>query len=323
MTAPGEPVAAVDCGTNSTRLLVLGGGGERLERRMVITRLGAGVDRTGALSGEAVERTLAVLVQYRQLLDRHHVAASHLRAAATSAARDASNAADFLDPAEAILGRRPEVIEGEEEGRLSYLGATAGLDPRGGPYLVVDIGGGSTELILGRSPESSSEAAGPAAVVSLDIGCVRLAERFLHHDPPGPDELAAAHEAVRSLVGAVRDGGSFSGGRRLVGLAGTVSALTVMALGLDRFVEEKVHHARVDRRQVRELAARLASLPLEERRRVRGMEPERADVIVGGAIVLEEVMDAFSFGELTTSESDILDGLAAELRGRSAGGAAV
>ncbi|HET9091621.1 MAG TPA: Ppx/GppA phosphatase family protein [Acidimicrobiales bacterium] len=314
----GEPVAAVDCGTNSTRLLVLGGDGERLERRMTITRLGAGVDRTGTLSGDAVERTLVVLREYRQLLDLHHVSASHLRAAATSATRDAANAEDFLDPAEAILGRRPEVIEGEEEGRLSYLGATSGLDPLGGPYLVVDIGGGSTELILGRSPEPSSDGAGPSAVVSLDVGCVRLAERFLRHDPPGEDELAAAHEAARSLVAAVRDSGSFSGGRRLIGLAGTVSALTVMALGLDRFVEEKVHHARVDREQVRRLAARLASLPLEERRREPGMEPARADVIVGGAIVLEEVMDVFSFGEFTASESDILDGLAAELRRQGA-----
>ncbi|MHB1987709.1 MAG: DUF501 domain-containing protein [Acidimicrobiales bacterium] len=320
-------VAAVDCGTNSTRLLVLGPDGRRLDRRMTITRLGAGVDRTGTLDLAAIERTVKVLEEFGEVIEHHGVART--RVAATSATRDASNSATFLDAAEAILQVRPEVIEGSEEGRLSYRGATASLDPRAGPYLVVDIGGGSTELIIGEVAETVAYPAGqvvpsrpqpaPAAVVSLDVGCVRLTERFFHSDPPSSREMAAARARVRELVearilgGSATETGLWRAGRSLIGLAGTVSALTVMALGLDGFDETKVHHAKVSRSSVGELTNRLAGLSLSERRELRGMEVERADVIVGGAVVLEEVMDAFGYTELTSSESDILDGIAAEL----------
>ena len=332
------PVAAVDCGTNSTRLLVLGPDRRRLARRMRITRLGAGVDRTGRLEDAAIGRTFAVLEEYRRLLDEHGVdtgpGTKSVRAAATSATRDAGNAAAFLDGAESILGVRPEVIEGTEEGRLSYLGATAELDPTTGPYLVVDIGGGSTELIVGHLPSDgvrrapaaaeaveAAEAAqaveaaeAVAAVVSLDVGCVRLTERYLPSDPPTTDELAAAHSAVRELIDRARDREpAYKTANRMIGLAGTVSALTVMALGLDGFDEKLVHHARISRAEIEDLAARLASVPLAERRQLRGMEVERADVIVGGAIVLQEVMDSFGIGEFTASESDILDGIAFQL----------
>lgn len=303
-----SPVAAVDCGTNSTRLLVLSGDGHRLERHSRITRLGAGVDRSGRLDASAIERTLSVLADYARLVDGHGVPPAHVRVAATSAARDAANAEEFLAPAEKILGVRPEVIVGEEEGRLSYRGATADLDHHDGPFLVVDIGGGSTELIVGRPGDVGDS---PAAVISLDIGCVRLTERHLPSDPPTGRELAAAHAAARAQLRAARDENpAYSSARRLIGLAGTVSAVTVLALGLGSFVEEKVHLARISRDEVVEVTRRLATLPLEERKRVAGLEPERADVIVGGAVILDEVLGAFGFSEFTTSESDILDGIA-------------
>jgi exopolyphosphatase/guanosine-5'-triphosphate,3'-diphosphate pyrophosphatase len=310
----GEPVAAVDCGTNSTRLLVLDGSAKRLDRRMQITRLGEGVDQYGELSAPAIRRTLEVLQEYRGVLDGHGVVRERIRVAATSATRDARNAEVFLNGAEAVLGVRPEVIGGEQEGRLSWRGATAGLagamSARSGEEIVVvDVGGGSTELITGRLGESS-----PEAVESMDVGCVRVSERFLRHDPPEPGELEAARAVIREHVSSVRD--AAAGHRRpatLVGLAGTVSALTVMALGLEAFDEGRVHHARLSLSTVNDLTNQLASLSLADRRGVHGMEVERADVLVGGALVLAEVMSVFGFDELIASEADILDGMALEL----------
>ena len=172
-------VAAIDCGTNSTRLLV-SEDGRPLERRMRITRLGQGVDATGRLAPEAVERTLGTLRQYRQVMDQLGV--ERVRVTATSAARDAENRAELVDAVESVVGVHPELLSGEEEGRLSFLGATSGLDPAEGPFLVVDIGGGSTELVVGTEE--------PTGVVSVDVGCVRLTEKFLHGDPPAPEELS-------------------------------------------------------------------------------------------------------------------------------------
>ncbi|MHB8245077.1 MAG: Ppx/GppA phosphatase family protein [Acidimicrobiales bacterium] len=308
-----RPVAAIDCGTNSTRLLVLAGDRSRIDRRMRITRLGAGVDRSGSLDAAAVARTLETLEEYRKVMDSHGVEPGRARATATSAARDASNSAEFLDRCEGVLGVRPEIIEGEVEGRLSYAGATDDLDPTEGPYLVVDIGGGSTELIAGTegSDDGGGLKPGPGAIVSLDIGCVRVTERFLHSDPPSPAEIGSARATVRGFVTeAIGQQPGLAGARRLVGLAGTVSAMAVMALGLDGYDEHLVHHARISRDGVRDLTRRLCAAPLAERRELRGMERERSDVIVGGAIVLEEVMDCLRYEELTVSESDILDGIA-------------
>lgn len=311
MTETALSVAAVDCGTNSTRLLVLGEDGGRLERRSRITRLGAGVDRTGRLDPAAVDRTVAVLAEYRQLLEAHGVKEGRVRAAATSATRDADNAGDFLDRAEAALGVRPEVIEGVEEGRLSYRGATADLDSSEGPFLVVDVGGGSTELIVGGEDGGTE----PAAVVSLALGCVRLTERFLGSDPPSPDQLENARAAsLRLLQDALEDEPAFGRGHRLIGLAGTVSSLTVMALGLECFDFDRVHLARIGRGAIATVTSELAAEPLSRRREHRGIEPDRADVILGGAVVLEAVMDVFGYDELTASESDILDGIALQLR---------
>lgn len=321
------PVGAIDCGTNSTRLLILDAEGRRLERRMVITRLGRGVDQTGELAPEAIARTLDVLRQYHELLSEHGVAPDRLRIAATSAMRDAANAADLLDAAEQELGVRPEVIQGAEEGALSFRGATAGLAVGGPLYVVVDVGGGSTEVIVGTSSGSSlgappvgpGEGAGVASpagprVLSMDVGCVRITERYLVSDPPEPAELRAARVAVAErAVPAARELGIVPGKGTLVGLAGTVSSLTVMALGLEGFDERRVHHARLTLAEVDGLTHELAQLPVADRREVRGMERERADVIVGGGVVLGEVMRALGFDELVASEADILDGMAAEL----------
>ncbi len=301
----GRPVAAIDCGTNSTRLLILDEKARRLERRMTITRLGAGIDRRKRLDPAALERSLAVLGEYKELARRHGVGAT--RAVATSALRDAVDAERFLSPAAELLGVRPEVISGEEEGRLSFRGATASLEDPAGPFLVLDIGGGSTELILGGGGAVSSS-------VSLDIGCVRVTERYLSSDPPTRDELEAARRGIGEVLTAgLGPAESWRPARQLIGLAGTVSALTVMALGLDGFREERVHHARLSREAVQELGKRFASLPVAERRALRGMEEARADVILGGSLVLDEVMGYLGWEELVASEADILDGVAAEL----------
>jgi len=302
--SPAPPVAAVDCGTNSTRLLISPGGGVTLDRRMRITRLGAGVDRTGRLAPEAIARTLDVLSEFRQAMDRFGVERS--LATATSAVRDASNSREFLAPATDVLGEVPVVLSGQLEGLLSYGGATAELDAEG-PYLVLDIGGGSTELVT-ESPERE------AVVVSLDIGCVRVTERFLGSDPPSPDELAEAGHHVRQLVaGAARQHPGFRQARCLVGLAGTVSALGVLALGLDRYDRDAVHHSVITRAGVGQLVSELASAPVAARRLRPGMERDRADVIVGGALILHVAMEELGYDEVLVSESDILDGIVAEL----------
>ncbi len=312
----GGAVAAVDCGTNSTRLLVTDAAGGTLARRMVITRLGAGVDRTGALAPEAIGRTVAVLAAYKETMDEHAVV--RLRATATSAARDASNADEFFDAAERALGRRPELLTGEEEGRLSYRGATLDLDPAGGPYLVVDLGGGSTELVAGAS-DPSGEGDPVAGAVSLDVGCVRVTERFLDGDPPDLASVARASEHVAGLVrDAVEKMPALAVPRTMVGVAGTVATLATLSLGLDHYERERVHHAVLTRATVGDLASELLAEPAAARAARPGVEPERADVIAAGALVLAEVMAVTGHEELVVSESDILDGIAAELRDRGA-----
>lgn len=298
------PVAAIDCGTNSTRLLVADADGRPLERLMRITRLGQGVDRTGRLAEEAIGRTLSVLAEFREVMDERSVVRA--RATATSAARDAKNADEFAKRVTEVLGIAPEVLPGEEEGRLAYLGATAGLDPGEGPYLVIDVGGGSTELVGGGGPTLE--------VVSLEIGCVRATERFFDHDPPLAGELEAARSQVRKLVrGALQARPGLEGGRRLIGLAGTVAALVRLDQGLLEYDRDRVHHAPLRLASVERLLAGLSHEPLERRLSWPGLEPERADVIIGGAVVLAEAMATLGFEVLTASEADLLDGVAAEL----------
>lgn len=313
MTGTGEAVAAVDCGTNSTRLLVVDADRKTLTRRMEITRLGQGVAATGRLAPEAVDRTIEVLLGYRRLMD--DLGVGRVRMTATSAARDAGNREDFLAAAGAAVGSVPELLTGDEEGRLSFTGATAGLDAGLGPFLVADIGGGSTELVDGPSPDPGSDRFGVAGVCSLDVGCVRLTETSLPSDPPRPEEVEAARATVTALVrGAMNDvPGLARPPTTFIGLAGTVSALTRLHQRLDVYDRDRVHHAWLGKETVDQLLAGLAAETVEQRRRRKGMEAARADVIVGGAIVLAELMALVGAERCLVSESDILDGLAMSL----------
>jgi exopolyphosphatase/guanosine-5'-triphosphate,3'-diphosphate pyrophosphatase len=300
-----SPAAAIDCGTNSTRLLVAYPHGPILERLQHITRLGQGVDQSRRLAPDAINRTLDVLHKYRGVMDRHGVAT--VRMTATSAARDALNRDDFFDAAEKVVGTRPELLGGEAEGRLSFAGATSDLDPSTGPWLIVDIGGGSTELVVGPATGTQDR---PTAVRSLDVGCVRVSERFLVSDPPTAGEIEAARRFSAELLHhAVRREPAFATGSTLVGLAGTVSCLASVDQGLQQYDRERVHHYLLTLDRVTSLVESLAGVTAAERRLVPGMEADRADVIVGGAVVLEEVMRTFGFDECLTSEADILDGL--------------
>jgi exopolyphosphatase/guanosine-5'-triphosphate,3'-diphosphate pyrophosphatase len=302
-------VAAVDCGTNSTRLLV-SDGGTTVERLMRITRLGQGVDQGRVLAPEAIERTVSVLRDYREVMDRHHV--GPVRMTATSAARDAANREEFFAAAEAAIGVRPELLSGEEEGRLSFAGATAELDPHHGPYLIVDIGGGSTEFAVGpRDPDHPLE---PFGAVSVDIGCVRLTEKFLHHDPPRPEELSQAVSVVRDyLDDAIRALPESAAAAQLVGLAGTVTTMAAVEIGLATYDRERIHHFVLTRAAAEDVFRTLASEPRRDRIFNPGLEEERADVIVAGCLILVTIMRRFGFDECLVSEADILDGLAMSL----------
>ena len=292
-------VAAVDCGTNSTRLLV-SDGARSLERLMRITRLGQGVDATGRLAPEAIERTVAILREYRQVID--DLGATSVRATATSAARDAANRDDFFAAAEAALGVRPELLPGDEEGRLSFAGAVGDLDPAAGPFLVVDIGGGSTEFIVG-----STEAEG---VVTTDIGCVRITEKFLTSDPPAPEELANALGVVRDILEDVqRQLPAVREARTMVGLAGTVSTAAAVEIGLPTYDRDRIHHFVLTHDAVEDVFRTLATEPRRDRIHNPGLEEARADVIVGGMVILVAIMRAWEIDRCLVSEADILDGL--------------
>ena len=293
-------VASIDCGTNSTRLLVLRDGAT-VDRRMVITRLGAGVDRTGELDAAAIERTLAVLRDYRAAMDDHGV--ERVRIAATSAARDARNRDAFFDAAEAIVGARPELLGGDEEARLSFRGATAELNADDGPFLVVDIGGGSTELAFGTSE--------PEAVMSIDVGSVRLTERWIESDPPAPEELhACISVTTQYLEDVVREHPVMKDAKTLVGLAGTVSTVAAVEIGLPEYDRDRLHHFTLTRAAAEDVFRTLATERHADRIANPGLEPARADVIVGGCCALVSVLRFFAADELLVSESDILDGLA-------------
>ncbi|MDQ1445517.1 MAG: exopolyphosphatase / guanosine-5-triphosphate,3-diphosphate pyrophosphatase [Acidimicrobiaceae bacterium] len=298
-------VAAIDCGTNSTRLLVTDGEGRILERLMRITRLGQGVDASRRLAPEAIERTVAVLKEYRNAIDR--LGAERVRMTATSAARDASNREEFFDAAEAVLGVRPELLAGDEEGRLSFGGATTELDPADGPFLVVDIGGGSTEFVLGTTEAE--------AVLSLDIGCVRITEQFIHSDPPAPEELSQAVSVVHAYMEDVaRDVPGAKEARTLVGLAGTVTTMAAVEIGLAQYDRDRIHHFVLTRDAAEDVFRTLATERRADRLHNPGLEEARADVIVGGAVILVTMMRHFGFDRCLVSEADILDGLAATLR---------
>jgi exopolyphosphatase / guanosine-5'-triphosphate,3'-diphosphate pyrophosphatase len=300
-------VAAIDMGTNSTRLLVADVDGPTrdaklvtVERRTKITRLGQGVDRDRSLHPDAIERTLAALREYRGVID--DLGVERVRATATSAARDAGNRDDLFDPAEKVLGARPELLEGVAEARLEFIGATANLTEPA-PYLVVDVGGGSTEFIVGTDE--------PEGLQSIDVGCVRLTEQFLHSDPPTPEELSQAVSVVRDQLADVARAmpGSWDA-PTLIGTAGTVWTLAAIELGVDAGRSDLIDHFRLTRAAAEEVFRTLATEPIEQRRHNPGLEPGRVDVIVGGAIVVVSVMRHWGFESLLVSEADILDGLA-------------
>jgi len=296
----GRVVAGIDCGTNSTRLLVSRSGSQTLDRVMTITRLGQGVDATGRLDPVAVDRTLSTLQRYREVMDRHGVEAT--RITATSAARDASNRDEFFDAAAKIVGARPELLDGDSEARLSFLGATRELDPADGPFLVIDIGGGSTEFAVGASQCNGA--------ISVDIGCVRLTERFLQSDPPSADELSAAISVVDAyLDDVVRDVPATRDAAVLVGLAGTITTVAAVEIGLPAYNRDAIHHFRLTREAAEDVFRTLATETRAERIHNPGLEEARADVIVGGCCILVAIMRFFGFGECLVSESDILDGL--------------
>lgn len=292
-------VAAIDCGTNSTRLLVRDGP-TVLTREMTITQLGQGVDDTRRLAPTAIQRTLDCLVDYRVVLNKYGV--ERLRITATSAARDASNREQFFDEAEAIVGQRPELLAGLEEGKLSFAGATAELDPDDGPFLVVDIGGGSTEFAYG-----STEC---EAALSVDMGCVRFTEKYIQTDPPAPDELLACLSVTEAhLDDVVRLIPQVQQARTFVGLAGTVSAAAAIEVGLATYDREIIHHFKLSKAATEDVFRTLVTESREDRHHNPGLEEGRVDVIVGGMCILVKVMRYFGFAECLVSESDILDGL--------------
>lgn len=299
-----DPVlAAIDCGTNSTRLLIARGAGadkEALARVNTITRLGRGVDASGELDPDAITRTVGVLEEYRGLLDEHGV--ERVRMTATSAARDAANRDDFFTAAEAVIGTRPELLTGEQEAELSFRGATAELEAADGPFLVVDIGGGSTEFIVGTTEVEASK--------SIDIGCVRFTEQYIESDPPAPEELHACISVTDAwLEDITREMPGVTSAKTFVGLAGTITTMAAVEIGLAEWDRDAIHHFRFSREAVEDVFRTLATESLEDRKHNPGLEEARADVIVAGSCIFVAVMRGLGFEECLISESDILDGL--------------
>ncbi len=325
-------VAAIDCGTNSIRLLVAdltvredGRAVLRdVHREMRIVRLGQGVDATGRLALEAVERTRAALADYAAFTRR--AAVERIRMVATSATRDAANRDDFFAMVRDTLGAEAEVITGDEEARLSFTGAVGDLDPTAGPFLVVDVGGGSTEVVLGDWDGTRADV---TAARSVDVGCVRITERYLHRDlapsdsaasdpassdPPTPEAVAAAGQfAARTLQEAFTDV-PVDKARTWVGVAGTVTTLSAVAQQLPYYDPERTHLSRLSLEQVRGTAAELLDSTHQQRAGIPAIHPGRVDVIAGGALIVrvlaEQLHARAGIGELVVSEHDILDGIA-------------
>jgi exopolyphosphatase/guanosine-5'-triphosphate,3'-diphosphate pyrophosphatase len=349
-----QRVAAIDCGTNSLRLLIAdvdpaSGQLTDVQRRMEIVRLGQGVDATGMLAPAALARTLGVLAEYADSIKLAKVGA--VRMVATSATRDAGNAEEFSRGVLAVLGVQPEVITGAEEASLSFTGATAelaGAPPGTGgpagprpPYLVVDIGGGSTEFVLGspaapglaadvggQSGDGSGEpvmiggepavggpSPGQLAGISVDIGCVRLTERHLQADPPTVAQIAAASADIDAALANVAEAVPVRQAHTLVGLAGSVTTVAAVALELPVYDAERTHHARLSAATVHAVTERLLHQTHEQRAAIGSMHPGRVDVIGAGALVLDRVLQVFGFAEVVASEHDILDGIAWSIAG--------
>jgi exopolyphosphatase/guanosine-5'-triphosphate,3'-diphosphate pyrophosphatase len=294
-------VAAIDCGTNSLRLLIADITGERksdLHREMRVVRLGEGVDRTGSLAPQAIERTRVALADYAASCRELHV--DHVRMVATSASRDASNSEDFREMVVEVLGAQPEVISGDEEAALSFLGATKDLT--GGPFLVMDIGGGSTEIVLGEEAVTAAR--------SVDIGCVRLTERHLRSDPPTAAEVAAAESDIDAAIALVREVVPVEQAATAVGLAGSVTTVAALALDLPSYDAVQIHLSRISAGDIDRVTSDLLAMTRAERAALPVMHPGRVDVIGAGALILRRLVERLGLVEVLVSEADILDGIA-------------
>lgn len=304
-------VASIDIGTNTTRLLVAettrsASAYRELERRLEYTRLGEGVDAAGRIASTSLKRTLEVIADFCALCGEFQV--DRVRVAATSAVRDAANRDEFLSAVGRLAGTGPEMLEGGDEARLSFVGATSDL--ASGRYLVCDIGGGSTEFFLGRVDDGEVIEEGS---VSLDVGSVRLTERILDSDPPSAGELDQLEQTIDDHLAEARSSLSGAEGASFIGVAGTVTSLAALNLKLNRYDPGRTHHATLSSQDVESQYRRLASMPLASRRKIAVLPPARADVIVAGAAILHCSMKTWAFSQVLVSERDILDGLVIEM----------
>lgn len=310
-------VAAIDCGTNSIRLLVADVTVHEDEtrdlrdvhREMRIVRLGQGVDATGRLADEALERTRAAVVDYAMIARRKGV--ERIRMVATSATRDAANREDFFRMVRETLGVEAEIITGDEEARLSFIGAVGDLDPSEGPFVVTDVGGGSTELVVGTwdGARATIEQA-----YSADIGCVRLTERSLHSDPVTPAEAAEAEKVARDVLDEAFAVVDSSHARTWVGVAGTVTTLSAVTQGLSNYDPAAIHLSQISRADLERTTRELIGMTHDQRAEIGSIHPGRVDVISGGALVVkvlaDELFERSEIWQITVSEHDILDGIA-------------
>jgi exopolyphosphatase/guanosine-5'-triphosphate,3'-diphosphate pyrophosphatase len=296
-------VAAIDCGTNSLRLLIADLAGDTqtdVHREMRIVRLGEGVDRTGSLAPQAIERTRVALVDYAAICSELNV--EQIRMVTTSASRDADNREDFRAMVHDVLGVEPEVVSGDEEALLSFTGATRTLDPSQGPFLVMDIGGGSTEIVLGTDSVT--------AALSVDVGCVRLTERHLHGDPPTEAEIAAAEADIDAALDQIRAVVPVGDARTAVGLAGSVTTIAALALGLSSYDRSQIHLSTLSAADIEKVTTNVLGMSRADRGDLSVMHPGRIDVIGAGALILRTLVDRLGLPEVLVSEADILDGIA-------------
>jgi exopolyphosphatase/guanosine-5'-triphosphate,3'-diphosphate pyrophosphatase len=298
-------IAAIDCGTNSIRLLISrvdeDGNLTEITRRMIIVRLGEGVDATGKFSDAALSRVFAACDEYAELIKTHEVSA--IRFIATSASRDVSNRDEFASGVKARLGCELEVISGETEAELSFAGATFELAKKfAGPYLVLDIGGGSTEFVLGTEK--------PEFARSVNIGCVRMTERHLNQDPPSAESIQAATKDIEDAITLAAEIVPFEKAITVIGLAGSVTTVAAMALGLDKYDREAIHGSVISAQSIHGTAEKFLSMTREQRAALPYMHPGRVDVIGAGALVLDRIVRRIKVESIVVSEQDILDGIA-------------
>ena len=301
-------VAAIDCGTNSIRLLIADVNPESgnvldIDRRMEIVRLGQGMDSTGEFAVDALERTFAACDSYASVIASHNV--DRVRFVATSASRDARNRDVFIAGVTSRLGVEPDVISGDEEARLSFAGATNGLVGAAAPYLVVDIGGGSTEFVLGVTT--------PQAARSVNIGCVRMTERHFRNDPPSQSEIDAAIADIDAAIELAGETVPLGEAKTLVGLAGSVTTVAAIALDLTEYDPERIHGARLSADTIDAVSDRLLGMSREQRSEIQVMHPGRVDVINAGVLVLRRIVHLTGLPDVLVSEHDILDGIALAL----------